>query len=584
MPYSEKLPEWLNPGQEPPSTRKNSGWSPQDRPPAEWMNYHQNRTYKVLKELQENATHNDVFKEAESRTLATPEKFQAKRDGITNDTPAFKEMLLLARGRQIFLGEGTYLLKIEDIQRFFALSATNLTVITGVKGKTVIKLDLGAEQVKDDKSGILSVANVELDGIIFDGGFDPSVSKANLSAMVQVGSNSVVRNCGFKNSRGSNLLIIGQNISVHDNKFEKFGDHAVYIQAEVGSATTQNINIYDNEAIEDDTYQNGTSGGKVRGVFKVRDNVKNVHFHGNNIQGDQCILISGKASAEDGIPKSIFIHHNPLKPTYAGVHLETSLTVDNGFRIKYDCVYVNHNEIDLQTNAAAVVLQNSTISFEVNTVKDDTGTGTAINEFGLGDMGQSIIKGNTFKGMKIGLFKMGSATIIQDNIFIGIKTVAVYSNYGDKVTKNHFFSCAEGIRMTGAHTTSTALYDDNYFYNCTVAVLQKSDATGYYFTNNKFFGNTQSLVLENPIAFRAEKPFGNMVYSGAPLPESANGSPVVHSPFQFISRSSLPAPSYVFADTIIKVSGSAGVSDKFYILIKKDDDTYGWGQLPLTLV
>ncbi|MED3888133.1 NosD domain-containing protein [Priestia aryabhattai] len=72
MPYNEKLPEWLNPGQEPPSTRKVSGWSPQDRPPAEWMNYHQNRTYKALDELQKNAVHQELVGDVSS--LPTSEK------------------------------------------------------------------------------------------------------------------------------------------------------------------------------------------------------------------------------------------------------------------------------------------------------------------------------------------------------------------------------------------------------------------------------------------------------------------------------------------------------------------------------
>ncbi|NGY85275.1 hypothetical protein F6Y05_02535 [Bacillus megaterium] len=52
MSYNEKLPEWFNPGKEPPHAIKESGWTPEDRPPAEWMNFHQNRTYKALEELQ----------------------------------------------------------------------------------------------------------------------------------------------------------------------------------------------------------------------------------------------------------------------------------------------------------------------------------------------------------------------------------------------------------------------------------------------------------------------------------------------------------------------------------------------------
>ncbi|WP_257063426.1 right-handed parallel beta-helix repeat-containing protein [Priestia megaterium] len=530
-------------------------------------------------------TVNTNLADTESRSIITPAKYQASKDGVTNDTSKFKQMLLLNRGRQILLEEGTYLLKIDDLDRFFALSSEYLTVITGVKGKTVLKLDLTPEQISDDKSGIMFMSRVELDGITFDGGFDPSKYKANLSAMVQVGSNSEVKNCTFRNSRGSNLLAIGQNISIHNNTFEKFGDHAVYIQSEVGNTKTKNIFVYHNQMTEDDTYQNGVAGGKVRGVVKLRDNVEGVHIYDNDITGDQCVLVSGKAVSVDGIPTDIFIYDNRLKTTYAGIHLDTQIDIDNGFRIKKDCVNAHDNKITLLVNnAVGVIRKNADLTFQNNTVKDSTGTGTGMNEFALGDTGQSIVIGNTFEGMRVGLFKMGSASIVENNRFIDIKSVAVYSSYADKVINNHFFNCVEGIRSTSGRTTSTALYDNNYFYNCGTAVITKEDAAGFYLTNNKFFGNTKSLVIENAFTFREQLSFGNIVYSGAPLPDYVNGSPVIHSPFKFISRSDLPGATSVFEDYMIKVKGASGVEDKFYICIKKADGNYAWAQVSLSTV
>lgn len=51
---AEQLPVWLNPGVEPPESLKNTGWQPGVKPAAQHMNWLFNRTYNVLKVLQEN--------------------------------------------------------------------------------------------------------------------------------------------------------------------------------------------------------------------------------------------------------------------------------------------------------------------------------------------------------------------------------------------------------------------------------------------------------------------------------------------------------------------------------------------------
>jgi len=53
MPFEEKLPEWNAPGIEPPASKKNTGWTPGEKPPAEYWNWQMHRTYMVLKELRE---------------------------------------------------------------------------------------------------------------------------------------------------------------------------------------------------------------------------------------------------------------------------------------------------------------------------------------------------------------------------------------------------------------------------------------------------------------------------------------------------------------------------------------------------
>lgn len=57
MAFKRPLPEWNNPGVEPPQSKKDMGWLGREKPPAQWHNWFQHLTYEALKELQENAAH-----------------------------------------------------------------------------------------------------------------------------------------------------------------------------------------------------------------------------------------------------------------------------------------------------------------------------------------------------------------------------------------------------------------------------------------------------------------------------------------------------------------------------------------------
>ncbi|TDF92157.1 hypothetical protein [Paenibacillus piri] len=52
MAFKKELPEWRSPGVEPSASKKTEGWKPGEKPPADWLNWSQNRTYEALKELQ----------------------------------------------------------------------------------------------------------------------------------------------------------------------------------------------------------------------------------------------------------------------------------------------------------------------------------------------------------------------------------------------------------------------------------------------------------------------------------------------------------------------------------------------------
>lgn len=61
MGFLKKLPIWNARGAEPPNSKKNVGWQPDERPTAENMNWFQNTTYEAVDELQKNAVHKDDF-------------------------------------------------------------------------------------------------------------------------------------------------------------------------------------------------------------------------------------------------------------------------------------------------------------------------------------------------------------------------------------------------------------------------------------------------------------------------------------------------------------------------------------------
>lgn len=519
----------------------------------------------------------------------TPEMFGAIGDGVNNDTDAIKKAS--DTGKEVRFDGKTYLVKVPSNNTYFAIEANgNCPKFRGVRGKTIIKLELdnSVDESTNSKSGILVAWNTEIQGITFDGGYNPANTKANLSSVVTVGANSRVRGCDFKNARGSNIGVTGSNVKVHHNKFDTFGDHAVYIHQEYQNTRINDIDVYDNAMTEDPSYQNGVQGGTIRGVVKIRDNVENVNVYNNKITGDQCVLVSANAVAQSGIATKISIYQNDLFTTYSGVHLDTDLTTDNGFRLTKDDVdiFKNNMYMTATANVIGVALEYSSATITSNEFisVDAANTNTGINEFGTGDTGKSIITENTFRKVRIGIFKPGSGTLIKRNKFYDITATGgtgIYSQYADRIIDNDFYSCIEGLRIVGARTTKKAVYDRNNFYDCTTGVLQKNGSSGYSFTRNYFYDCvTDSVLLESASGFRAENNFGNVVVSGPSLPELVSSSTVVHSPFINKPRTATTIPGaiqdFYGAEIIIK---DATTGDKVLRCLRDASGNYYWKEL-----
>lgn len=59
MSFIKELPVWNKAGTAPNPTKQTEGWGVLEHPPADWFNWQWHATYLALKELQENAIHED---------------------------------------------------------------------------------------------------------------------------------------------------------------------------------------------------------------------------------------------------------------------------------------------------------------------------------------------------------------------------------------------------------------------------------------------------------------------------------------------------------------------------------------------
>lgn len=97
--FTKKLPDWIEPGMEPTVSKKTSGWAANERPPAEYMNWFQNRTYEVMKELQEDALHKEDLFEVSNNLAVNVMDLQVSIENFpliipeSNDSPRIQRAI-----------------------------------------------------------------------------------------------------------------------------------------------------------------------------------------------------------------------------------------------------------------------------------------------------------------------------------------------------------------------------------------------------------------------------------------------------------------------------------------------------------
>ncbi len=88
MPFQEKLPDWHAEGVEPPESKRNTGWEPGERPPAEYWNWQMHRTFKALEELQQKAAEKADIQQIQQTADEAKTAADAAQAGLAAHTDA----------------------------------------------------------------------------------------------------------------------------------------------------------------------------------------------------------------------------------------------------------------------------------------------------------------------------------------------------------------------------------------------------------------------------------------------------------------------------------------------------------------
>jgi hypothetical protein len=500
--------------------------------------------------------------------------FGAVGDGMADDTAAINAAL--ATNRDVYLPTGTY--RLVAATGFALFNAQNRRSIYGAGiGSTILKLDSGGE------GGVIDSTGAELSNLSIDGGFDPETAQANLLSCVQANSNSTVRNVHVYNTRGSCLVGVGSRIKFLNNRLEKFGDHAVYCSGEIDTespfnvlATSSRVDIIGNTIDDSPTYHNGSAGGPVRGAIKLRNNCTDVNISGNNVAGDQCILINGDTRRAEAVPRRVTVTGNTLLASHTGISLNTAIDSaagDLGFRLSD--VLINGNTINgTDSTNVGVILDRARASIVGNTFY----TVDAITNSESGDTGASIIQGNMFRGAT-GIYKPGTGALIEGNVFDGLTgAYAAHVVYHSIFRGNVFIGCAAALTLRStSHAINVATIQNNTFTNNTLALDIGEYARSFAILGNIFTGNTTTATVVAGSAFNLNSVDGNRVLSGGAWPAVGSSDSVVLAPAPaIIGLASLPSAVADLRGRMVRVNGGAGVADEVYICRRNAAGAYEW--------
>lgn len=497
-------------------------------------------------------------------------------DGVADDTAKIQQALNTARA--VFIPEGTWRLSKATGFALQNTSQRRRTIYGAGQGVTVLKLDAGGE------GGVIDITGGTLADLSIDGGFDPATAEANLLSCVQANSGSTVRNVHVYNARGSCLVGVGSRIQFTNNRLEKFGDHAVYFAAEIGTTAPFNVvqtssRILVSGNIIDDTpsYHNSAPAGTVRGSIKIRDNVSDVAITGNTVYGDICVLIDGDTRRAESLPRDIRISGNTLVASYAAVNANTkidSVAGDTGLRVE-DVLVMGNTMRGTAAANTGVLLSRARARIIDNEIRTVDGVHNAES----GDLGVIQIKSNNFKCTGYAVYKPGTGSSIIANEFTGSGSGgAVYANVHCNIKNNTFTGNTTALTMRTAFSATQALIVQGNTFNSNTTALDANTSTrSVALLDNTFANNTTTALIPNGADYNGWTVDGNRVLSGAAIPTTGTTDSVatVHSaPIPTVSA--LPTAVAGLRGRMVRLLGGAGVADQVYVCRKNAADAYEW--------
>lgn len=447
MSFSAELPAWLNEGSAPSVEKMQDGWAAREKPPAGWFNWHWNRTYLALKELQEKAA-----EKADLEAIGgIPERYNVKGDGVANDLPGLKQFITdrkAAGASVVVLPDGEY--KIDSQ----LLVPTGIILIASGRNCVIRATFNNAAPVK-----FLDGVRVGLIDVIVSGPSGSRIAASQGAVTFHNCTDFVASGVRVETSAAVGIFITGSTRGIVE-KCRIRGTEADGIHHTGGS---MDIITMDNEtegtgddSISVVSYQSQPQ--PCRRIIIANNRVKDAGARGiTHVGGDVIMIVNNTVNGSRS--SGIMLHKDGTYNTYAPVN-----------------TLVSGNTIERVGDFPAEELEGNQIGMEIDgaefaTIRDNTVTGASQRGFVIvGSKDLDLIDNKAYQN-KIAGFVVGGAGVMMR---------------GNRAVENG----EQGFLINGlAYSEIADMYARNNGTKFVTAGGTKYD--------NIFVTNSQDLILDN---------------------------------------------------------------------------------------